>query len=209
MAKKTTEKEELKEKIYVIPLRSEIGKVPRYRRAEKAIKAIKEFLARHMKVYDRDLSKVKLDSYVNEFMWARGIRNPPHKIKVKATIDKDGIVRAELVDYPNKLKFKKMRAEKLEQSAKEIAKKKKEEKKAAEEKKEEKTESEEDKNKKSDIPSSSASTQSVERKKEAKEKKAAVVEAGKEFAKKQAKKAKHEVGGKKKEPKIKRMAMQK
>lgn len=131
-SKKTEKKQDL-EREYIIPLRKEIRKVPQYRKTEKAIKAIKEFLARHMKIYDRNLKKIKLDSYVNEFMWQRGIKNPPHKIKIKAIKNSEGVVKVELVDYPNKLKFKKARAEKDEKEAKEIAKKRKEEKKKAEE----------------------------------------------------------------------------
>ncbi len=189
----TKKKEENTERIYVIPLRREINKVARYRKTEKAIKAIKEFLARHMKVYDRDLKKIKLDNYLNEYMWGRGIKNPPHKVRVKASKDPEGIVRVELVDYPAKLKFKKARAEKLEETAKEISKKKKEEKKAEEEKKTEEEKKEDE-----------------EKKTEEKEKKAAVVEAGKELEKAQAKKMKHQIGGKSKQPKHQqRKALQK
>jgi len=77
------------EKEYIIPLRREINKVPRYRKTEKAIKAIKQFLVRHMKIRDRDLNKIKIDKYLNEEMWHRGIRNPPTKIKVKAIKDRE------------------------------------------------------------------------------------------------------------------------
>ena len=45
------------EREYVIPLRVQWKKVPRYKRAAKATKAIKEFLAKHMKVKDRDINK--------------------------------------------------------------------------------------------------------------------------------------------------------
>src|SRR3989338_11580624 len=71
------------EREYIIPLRREWLKVPRYKRASKAIKAIKQFLARHMKVEDRDVRKVKLDKFLNEEIWFRGIKKPPAKIKVK------------------------------------------------------------------------------------------------------------------------------
>src|SRR4030042_6738340 len=116
MAKKTEENK--LEREYIIPLREKIRVVPRYKKTNKAVKTIKEFIARHMKVYDRDLNKVKVDKYVNEFLWARGIRNPPHSVKVKA-IKTGDIVRVELVDYPDKLKFKKLRAERLGKEAKE------------------------------------------------------------------------------------------
>jgi len=91
------EKTEKLEREYVIPLRKEWRKVPRYRRTSKAVKAIKEFLVRHMKIRDRDLDKIKLDRFLNEDLWTRGIRNPPNKIAVKVV--KEGeIVRAE--DFP-------------------------------------------------------------------------------------------------------------
>ena len=61
-------KTEKLEREYIIPLRREINKVPRYRKTEKAIKAIKKFLARHMKIRDRDLNKIKIDRYLNEEM---------------------------------------------------------------------------------------------------------------------------------------------
>ena len=61
MAKKETKPEgERIEREYIINLRSSVGKVPIYRRTPKAVKSIKEFLARHMKVYDRDLNNFRL-----------------------------------------------------------------------------------------------------------------------------------------------------
>ena len=109
--KKTESKTEKIEREYIIPLREKSRVVPRYKKTPKAIKTIKEFVARHMKVENRDLNKVKIDKDLNQFMWARGIRKHPHKIKVKVTKDGENI-RVELVDYPNNLKFKKLREEK-------------------------------------------------------------------------------------------------
>ena len=83
MAKKTEIKTEKIEREYIIPLREKCRAVPRHKRTVKAIRTIKEFLARHMKVRDRDLKKIKLDKYLNEFVWSRGIKNPIHKIKDK------------------------------------------------------------------------------------------------------------------------------
>ena len=61
MAKKTEPKTEKIEREYIIPLRARGKAVPRYKKTPKAIKTIKEFLARHMKIKDRDLSKIKID----------------------------------------------------------------------------------------------------------------------------------------------------
>ncbi len=116
MVEKKTKSEKMEQE-YVIPLREKVRPAARYKKTPKAIKSVKEFIARHMKIYDRDLNKIKLDVYVNEYLWARGIRNPPHKIKVKATKDSDGIVNVELVELPNKLKFKKLREDKISKEA--------------------------------------------------------------------------------------------
>src|SRR3990167_7181621 len=105
-----------KEREFIIPLRRKFKKTASYRRAPKAIRAIKEFLVRHMKVYDRDLKKIKLDKYLNEFIWTRGIKNPPSKIKIKAFVDGD-FIRAELSELTEKLRFKKGKIEKREKEA--------------------------------------------------------------------------------------------
>jgi large subunit ribosomal protein L31e len=137
--------EKILERIYTIPLRPEWLKAPRYKRAKKAIRAIREFLVRHMKIYDRDLSKIKIDSWLNKAVWVRGIKNVPHKIVVKATKDSDGFVRVEFINLPKKFrqedkelrrKIEKARKKEIEKAKKEKAKQ--EEKKALEKKVEEK-----------------------------------------------------------------------
>ena len=89
MADKKDKKSDNIEREYVIPLRPKFQHVARYKKTPKAVKTIKEFLVKHMKVYDRDLNKIKLDKYVNELLWIDGIKNPPHKIKVKAVKEGD------------------------------------------------------------------------------------------------------------------------
>ena len=109
------------EREYIIPLRRQVEKVPRYEKANKAIKTIKEFLVKHMKIRDRDLKKVKIDKYLNEEIWFRGIRKPHQKIKVRVIKEGD-IVRAELFELKDKLKFKKAREDKLDAQAEEVVK---------------------------------------------------------------------------------------
>lgn len=164
----TKNKTEKLEREYIIPLRHRWQIVPRYKRANKAVRSVKEFLVRHMKIRDRDLDKIRIEKSLNELIWARGIKHPPSSVKVKAIKDGD-IVRVEGVELTNRIKFKKLREEKLESSAKEVAKKKKSEK-IAEEKKEE---------------------VSVEKKEEEKEKKESTIEAEKEIEKAEAKAEKH------------------
>ncbi len=166
MAEKTNETKIERE--YIIPLRKRWNIVPRYKRTNKAVKTVKEFLVKHMKIRDKDLDKIKIDKRLNELLWNRGIRNPPSKIKVKAVKEGD-IVRVEASELPNKIKFKKLREEKLINEGKEVAKKRKAEK-AVEEK---------------------TGEQTPEKKNEEKEDKAAVVESGKEIEKSKAVEEKH------------------
>lgn len=76
------------EKIFVVPI-GEVKKAPRYRRARRAAKLIREYLARHMKS-----ERIKLDPKLNEKLWERGQEKPPSKIRVKAVKDEDGVVNA-------------------------------------------------------------------------------------------------------------------
>ncbi len=157
MAKESKETKKVLERVYVIPLRSEWLKAPRYKRAKKAMRAIKEFLAKHMKVENRDMDKIKIDPWINRAIWMRGIRKPAHKITVKAIKDSEGIVKAEFVGLPPKFKADEAKLKKKiekakkkeEERAKEREKKKKEEKKEVKEEKseEEKIEEKEKKDK--------------------------------------------------------------
>ena len=178
MAKKEIEPKVVLEREYIIPLRQEWLKVPEYKRANKAVKAIKEFLVRHMKIYDRDLKKVKVDILLNNEIRFRGMRKPPIKIKVKAKKYDNDIVKVELAEIPQIIKYKidreKRKAEKEKKEEKKVEEKKEElEKKLEEEKK-----AEEKEEKKEEI-------------KEKEEKKEAVKEAGFKEAKFEAKRAKH------------------
>ncbi|MBI2042925.1 50S ribosomal protein L31e [Candidatus Pacearchaeota archaeon] len=193
------------EREYVIPLRKEWSKVARYKRAKKAGKAVKEFLARHMKVYDRDLDKIKLDKYVNEELWFRGIKKPPIRIKIKAIKDSKGIVYVELADMPEKLKFKKAKEEKREkESEKKTRLSEAELKKAGEVKTKHVHKGEEHKHEET------KPEETEEKKIEAEEKKASTIEGMEKLEKEMSKKAKHQKGGKQKEPKHQfRKALQK
>ena len=71
------------EREYVIPLRKAFIKAAQYERTGKAIKEIKKFIARHMKIPEKDVSKVKLDVFFNNDLWFRGRKHPPAKIKEK------------------------------------------------------------------------------------------------------------------------------
>ena len=79
------------ERTYTVPLRREYQKAPRWKRTEKAVVGLQKFLAKHMKS-----DNVLLSTPLNNELWKHGIKNPPHHVKVTATKDKEGVVRAEL-----------------------------------------------------------------------------------------------------------------
>jgi large subunit ribosomal protein L31e len=105
MAKKEEESKIILEREYNVPLRREWIKSPRWKKTNKAVRALREFLAKHMKVEDRDVSKVKIGKSLNEEMWKHGIRNPPHHIKVIAKKDDKGNVTVELFSAPSEEKI--------------------------------------------------------------------------------------------------------
>lgn len=82
----------LKEQVYVIPLR-DVKRAPRWKRSPRAIKEIREFLAKHMKSED-----IKLDKSINEKIWEHGCEKPPRKIRIRAMKFEDGQVQAELAE---------------------------------------------------------------------------------------------------------------
>ncbi len=71
-----SEGEAILERVYVIPLRKAYY-VPRKKRANKAIRIIREFVQRHLHV-----SEVKIGSRLNEYVWSRNCEKPPRKVKV-------------------------------------------------------------------------------------------------------------------------------
>lgn len=96
MAKKKDDKPKITiERTYNIPLRKEFQKVPKYKRAKKAITALRKFLARHMKS-----DQIKLGKHLNELIWNNGIKNPPHHVNVSVVKEDNGTVRAELIGKP-------------------------------------------------------------------------------------------------------------
>ena len=79
-------------RIITVPLKA-AKNVPRTRRANRAVKEVRSFIARHMKA---DEDKVWIDMPVSEKIWESGIQNPPSKITVKAVKFDDGLVEVTL-----------------------------------------------------------------------------------------------------------------
>lgn len=179
-------KTQIIEREYTIPLRRVWLRVPQYKRTGKAVKAIKEFIAKHMKVPDRDVSKVKLDIYFNNELWFRGKTNPPAKVKVKVRKEGD-IVRVEFAEVPEYVKFLKAKHSRLH---------KKEEKKA-----------EKQGEKKEEIKPEETKEEKAEERKNEVEKEKSVEQANIKLAEQAARAEKHLTP--KKEPRIRRMALKK
>jgi large subunit ribosomal protein L31e len=94
------------ERIYVIPLKKNGMKSSGA--APSAVKRVKQFLTRHMKVEENN---IWIDDSLNTALWSRGRYNIPNKIRVKAVKFDDGIVEA----YLPELGFKKSRRELLKE----------------------------------------------------------------------------------------------
>ena len=94
------------EKIYVIPLKKKGFKTSNA--APKAIKRVKNFLIRHMKV---ESENIWIDDSLNNAIWSHGKYKMPNKIRVKAVKFDDGVVEA----YLPELEFKKSRRELLKE----------------------------------------------------------------------------------------------
>ncbi|MBS7659486.1 50S ribosomal protein L31e [Candidatus Bathyarchaeota archaeon] len=93
----------VEERFYTIPL----GKAwiaPSKKRAPRAIRIIRDFIKRHMKVETLEGSegaesrKIIISNEVNEKIWERGIEKPPRKIRVKAVKDREGNVTVYLAE---------------------------------------------------------------------------------------------------------------
>jgi len=90
------EKEEriVEERIYTVPL-SRAWIRPRQKRAPRAVRILRNFILRHMKI---DEESLKISNEVNERLWSRGIQKPPRKIRVRVIKDDEGVVTVRLAE---------------------------------------------------------------------------------------------------------------
>jgi len=103
---KAEEEEEIvEERTYTIPLGKAWITPPR-RRAPRAMRMIRAFINKHMKLEARkegeeeeeEPPQLVISREVNEKVWGRGIEKPPRKIRVRAAKDKDGNVTVYLAE---------------------------------------------------------------------------------------------------------------
>jgi len=83
-----SEKKVVVSREYVINLRR-TREVSRTKRAKYAVRLIRLFAARHMRV---DVDKVKIDPSLSQVVWSRGIEKPPRRIGVLIEKLEDGTV---------------------------------------------------------------------------------------------------------------------
>jgi large subunit ribosomal protein L31e len=102
---KVEEEEIVEERFYTIPL-GKAWVAPRNRRAPRAIRIIRDFIRKHMKLEagkekedeEVEQKKIIISNEVNEKIWSKGIEKPPRKIRVRAVKDKDGNVTVYLAE---------------------------------------------------------------------------------------------------------------
>lgn len=94
------------ERIYVIPLKKKY--FPASNAAPTAVKRVKQYINRHMKVEEND---IWIDESLNNAIWSKGKYKMPNKIRVKAVRFEDGVVEV----YLPELEFEKSRRELLQE----------------------------------------------------------------------------------------------
>ena len=64
----------------IVPLRN-AWNITRFKRAPRAMQIIKDHVIQHLKVTENET--VYIDNSVNEYIWSRGIENPPRKVRLQ------------------------------------------------------------------------------------------------------------------------------
>jgi large subunit ribosomal protein L31e len=104
--KEEKEEEIVEERTYTIPL-SKAWIMPANKRAPKAMRILKGFLVKHMKLKakapvegeeEEEPGALIISNEVNQRLWSRGIEKPPRNIRVRAAKDKDGNVTVYLAE---------------------------------------------------------------------------------------------------------------
>lgn len=87
------EEEIIDERIYTVPLRKAYWTGSRLRRANRAVRILREFVQRHMKP-----EEIVILKDVNERIWSRGIQKPPRRIRIRVTKNSENLVRVYLAE---------------------------------------------------------------------------------------------------------------
>jgi large subunit ribosomal protein L31e len=97
--RKEVEEQFVEERIYTVPLRRALI-MPPNKRAPRAMRLIKAFVQKHMKVGEEPVEegeeeeggRIIIKNEVNQRIWSRGIEKPPRKVRIRAAKDEEGNV---------------------------------------------------------------------------------------------------------------------
>ncbi len=97
--RKEVEEQFVEERIYTVPLRRALI-MPPNKRAPRAMRLIKAFVQKHMKVGEEPVEegeeeeggRIIIKNEVNQRVWSRGIERPPRKVRIRAAKDEEGNV---------------------------------------------------------------------------------------------------------------------
>jgi len=104
------ETEKKVERIYTVNLKDAYEHT-RKKRAMRAIKLLREFVAKHMKT---ELETVKISETVNSYVWRDSIEKPPRKIKIKV-VKQNGMVDVSMHDEEQTTALKEQKKKQKEQ----------------------------------------------------------------------------------------------
>ncbi len=80
------------ERIYTVNFRK-AWITPEYKRTNRVVSMLREFAEKHMKTDD-----IKIDQYLNKYLWQRGKRNPPRKVRIRMARDETETVVVSLYE---------------------------------------------------------------------------------------------------------------
>ena len=79
----------------IVPLRN-AWNITSFKRAPMAMQIIKDHVIQHLKVTENET--VYIDNSVNEYIWSRGIENPPRKVRLQ-------VIRHDDPEFPIEVKL--------------------------------------------------------------------------------------------------------
>ena len=79
----------------IVPLRN-AWNITRFKREPRAIQIIKDYVVQNLKVTEDET--VYIDNSVNEYIWSRGIENPPRKVRLQ-------VIRHDDPEFPIEVKL--------------------------------------------------------------------------------------------------------
>ncbi len=83
--------EVVSEHVYTIPLSPAWKGTGRITRTKRSVSAVRRFIIRHTRAKD-----VRISQKLNTALWGGGAKRPPGKVRVKASVDAEGLASVKL-----------------------------------------------------------------------------------------------------------------